>query len=170
MPIHSLEELLVEELKDILGAEKQVLAALPKMVAAASSADLQKAFEAHLKQTRRHIERVEKAFEALDEKVSSKKCKGMAGLLEEGAEVMEAQMPDAVRDAALIGAAQRVEHYEMAAYGAARAFAKQLGRLDVAQLLQANLDEEGDTDRLLTQIAEFAVNIEAAELAVAAAR
>ena len=168
MTINTLEELLVEELKDILGAEKQILTALPKMAAAASSAELRKAFEAHEKQTRRHVERLEKAFAALEVKPASKKCKGMAGLLEEGSERIEADMSEAVRDAALIAAAQRVEHYEMAAYGAARDFAKQIGRLDVAQLLQANLDEEGDTDRLLTQIAAFAVNIEAAQSPVSA--
>jgi ferritin-like metal-binding protein YciE len=168
MTINSLEKLLVDELKDLMGAEKQILVALPKMAAAANSDELREAFETHEKQTRGHVERLEQAFAALEEKVASKKCKGMAGLLEEGNERIEADMSEPIRDAALIGAAQRVEHYEMAAYGAARDFAKQIGRLDVAQLLQANLDEEGDTDRLLTQIAEFAVNIEAAQAPVGA--
>jgi ferritin-like metal-binding protein YciE len=163
MTIHSLENLLVEELKDLMGAEKQILEALPKMVSAASSPELKSALEDHQKQTRKHVERLEEAFRALEEKPESKTCKGMAGLLAEGAELLKEEMPDSVRDAAIIAAAQRVEHYEMAAYGAARAFAKELGRLDVAQLLQANLDQEGDADRHLTQIAEFGVNIEAAQ-------
>ena len=161
--IQSLDTLLVDELKDILGAENQILEALPKMIEAASSPDLKAALRDHLAKTRRHVERVEQVFEALDEAVESKTCKGMAGLLQEGAEILKKSMPDSIRDAAIIGAAQRVEHYEMAAYGVVRSFAKQLGRLDVAQMLQTNLDEEGDADRLLSQIAEFNVNIEAAQ-------
>jgi ferritin-like metal-binding protein YciE len=168
MEIQSLETLLHEELKDILGAEKQVLEALPKMIEAASAKELKKALKNHLEQTREHVDRLGKAFEALGHKAESKTCKGMAGLLQEGAEVLKTKMPDAVKDAAIIGAAQRVEHYEMAAYGAARSFAKQLDRLDVAHILQNTLNEEGEADRVLTEIAEFAVNIEAAQLPVAA--
>ena len=161
MEIKNLDNLLVEELKDILGAERQILEALPKMIDAATADDLKSALRDHLDKTRHHIERVERAFEMLGEEAEAKTCKGMAGVLQEGAEVLKKAMPDAIRDAAIIGASQRVEHYEMAAYGVVRSFAKQLGRMDVAQMLQANLDEEGDADRLLTQIAEFHVNIKA---------
>ena len=161
--IQTLDSLLIDELSDILGAENQILEALPKMIEAASSPDLKSALRDHLEKTRRHVERVEQAFEALDETAEAKTCKGMAGLLQEGAEMLRKPMPESIRDAAIIGAAQRVEHYEMAAYGVVRSFAKQLGRLDVAQMLQMNLDEEGDADRLLSQIAEFNVNIEAAQ-------
>jgi len=161
MEIQNLEALLVEELKDILGAERQILDAVPKMIEAATADELKSALRDHLEKTRRHVERVERAFEMLGAEAEEKVCKGMAGLLQEGGEVLRKSMPDAIRDAAIIGAAQRVEHYEMAAYGVVRSFAQQLGRLDVAQMLQANLDEEGDADRLLTQIAEFHVNIAA---------
>ena len=165
MSVESLQKLLVHELKDLYSAEKQILQALPKMAKAASNSRLRKAFETHEKQTEEHVRRIEKAFKGLDGSPTGKKCKGMEGLLEEGKEILEEEMPDALRDAALIGAAQKVEHYEMAAYGTAREFAERLGLDEVARLLQQTLDEEGETDKLLTSIAEGGVNTEATAFA-----
>jgi ferritin-like metal-binding protein YciE len=163
MAMESLEKLLVNELKDLYSAEKQILQALPKMAKAASNPELQKAFRTHEKQTQEHVRRIEQVFEGgqLDGAPAGKKCKGMEGLIEEGKEVLQEDMPDSVRDAALIGAAQRVEHYEMAAYGTVRSMAEQLGLRDAAKLLQQTLDEEGQTDELLTKIAEGMVNRQA---------
>ena len=155
MSVESLEKLLVHELKDLYSAEKQILQALPKMAKAATSPELKKAFQTHERQTQEQIKRIEQIFDGgLEGSPAGKKCKGMEGLLEEGKEVMEEDMPDMVRDAALIGAAQRVEHYEMAAYGTVRELAKRLGLNDAARLLQTTLDEEGETDKLLTAIAQ----------------
>ena len=164
MKIESLQALLVEELKDLYGAEHQILEALPKIVAAAESEELRNAFQSHLEVTRGHIERLERVFAALGQEAKRKHCKGMAGLLEEGEETIAKKMPASVKDAALIAAAQKVEHYEMAGYGSARTFAQQLGDLESARMLQANLDEEGEADRTLTHLAEFNVNLEAAKL------
>jgi ferritin-like metal-binding protein YciE len=163
MSVDSLEKLLVNELKDIYSAEKQILQALPKMAKAASNPELKKAFQTHEKQTQEHVRRIEKIFESgkLEGSPAGKKCHGMEGLVEEGKEVLQEDMPDSLRDAALIGAAQRVEHYEMAAYGTVRALAERLGLGDAAKLLQQTLDEEGDTDKLLSSIAERAVNQQA---------
>jgi ferritin-like metal-binding protein YciE len=151
--IKTLEELLIDELKDLHSAETQLIRALPKMADAASNPDLKKAFEGHLAETRGHAERVEKAVKLLGATAHGKTCHAMKGLIEEGSEAIEAAGPDSVRDANLIGAAQRVEHYEMAAYGCARAFAVKLGKADVAALLQQNLDEEGAANKKLTTIA-----------------
>jgi ferritin-like metal-binding protein YciE len=137
------------------------------MAKAATNPELRKAFETHEKQTQEHVRRIEQCFEDLDGSPSGKKCKGMEGLIEEGKEVIEEEMPEALRDAALIGAAQRVEHYEMAAYGTARELAERLGLGDAARLLQQTLDEEGETDKLLTRIAEKSVNPEAETFAAA---
>ena len=154
MKLESLKDLYMEELKDVYSAEKQIVKALPKMIKAATSDELKSAFEDHLAATKTHVERLEQLLYREDAKSRTKKCKGMEGLLEEGKEILEEDMPDMVRDAALIGAAQRVEHYEMAAYGTVRDMAKQLGLKDAAQLLQTTLDEEGETDKLLTAIAQ----------------
>ncbi len=158
--INSLRELLVDELKDIYNAENQLIKALPKMAKAASNEDLREGFEMHLQETRGHVDRLERAFKILGEKAKGKTCHAMQGLIEEGKEAIEADAPDAVRDAFLIGAAQRVEHYEIAAYGTARAFAETLGETKVADLLQQTLDEEGETNKKLTAIAQT-VNDEA---------
>jgi ferritin-like metal-binding protein YciE len=152
--VTSLKELLVDELKDLYNAEQQLVKALPKMAKAASNPQLKAGFSEHLEQTRGHVDRLEQAFRNLGEKARGKTCKAMQGLVEEGSEKIELDAPDAIRDAALIGAAQRVEHYEIAAYGTARAFAETIGEDDVAELLQATLDEEGETDKKLTALAE----------------
>jgi len=150
-----LQELLTEELKDLLHAENQLVKALPKMAKAANSEDLKTAFEEHLEQTRGHVERLNQAFEMLGEKAKAKPCKGMAGLVQEGQEVITEgkEMDDAPADLALIGAAQRVEHYEIAAYGSARAIAEQMDRSDIVELLTETLQEEEKADQLLTDIA-----------------
>lgn len=156
-----LKELLVDELKDLHSAEKQIIAALPKMAKAASSPDLRRAFERHLEETRRQAERLEEIGEDLEFRISGKKCKGMEGLIEEGKELMQEDLDDNALDAGLIGAAQKVEHYEMAAYGTARTHADLLGYKKAAKLLQQTLDEEGATDKKLTALAENIINVEA---------
>lgn len=161
MKLNSLQELLVDELKDLYSAENQLLKALPKMAKAASHPDLKAAFESHLEETEGQVRRLETIFENLEGSPKGKKCKAMEGLIEEGSEVIEADGEDAVKDAALICAAQKVEHYEMAGYGCARTFAQLLGLDEVADLLQETLDEEGNADKKLTEIAETAINVEA---------
>ena len=161
MPLESMQDLYVEELRDIYNAEQQIIAALPKMAEGASNPELRAAFEEHLEVTRQQVSRLEKIFEDLDKKPTGKKCKGMEGLIEEGQEMLkEGRDPD-VLDAALIGAAQRVEHYEIAAYGTVRNFARQLGLERHVDLLQQTLDEEGETDKRLTSLAESGVNDQA---------
>ena len=154
--VSSLNELLIEELKDIYDAEKQLVKALPKLANAAENPDLKQAFTDHLAETRGHVERLEQVFEELGAPARSRSCKAMAGLVDEGAEMiaLKTSAPP-LRDAALIGAAQRVEHYEIAAYGTARALAETLGADRVATLLQATLDEEGAADKKLTALSEF---------------
>jgi len=151
-----LQELLTEEIKDLLSAENQLVKALPKMVRAAKSPELKKAIEEHLEQTKGHVERLKQIFELMEEKPRAKACKGMAGLVEEGQEVITEgkQKEESAADLALIGAAQRVEHYEIAAYGTARAIAEQMERRDIAKLLSQTLAEEEKADQLLTKIAE----------------
>ncbi len=156
----TLHALLIDELKDLYHAENQLLKALPKMAKAATNPELKAGFTAHLAQTRGHVARLVKAMKILGVPAKGKVCHAMMGLVEEGAEAIATKGPDAVRDAALIGAAQRVEHYEMAGYGTARAFAQALGETPVADLLQATLDEEGQTNRDLTAIST-AVNAQA---------
>lgn len=158
-----LQELLVDELKDIYNAENQIIKALPKMAKAASSPELKRAFERHLEETKRQVERLDQIGEALDVRMTGKKCKGMEGLIEEGKEIMSEDLEEDALDAGLIGAAQKVEHYEIAAYGTARAHANRLGLHKVAKLLQQTLDEEGNTDKKLTQLAETIINVEAVE-------
>jgi ferritin-like metal-binding protein YciE len=149
-----LKELYIDELKDLYNAENQLIKALPKMAKAASSAELRQGFEKHLEQTRGHVQRLEKIFQDLDESPKGKTCKAMQGLIEEGAETMKEDLEGSVMDAALIGAAQRVEHYEIAAYGTVRAFAKELGETEHISLLTQTLEEEKETDEKLTELAE----------------
>ena len=158
-----LEELLVDELKDLYSAENQIIKALPKMAKASSSPELRRAFERHLEETKRQVERLNQIGEALDTKLTGKKCKGMEGLIEEGKEIMEEDFDENAIDAGLIGAAQKVEHYEIAAYGTARTHAEMLGYTKAAKLLQQTLDEEGATDKKLTALAESIINVEAVE-------
>jgi ferritin-like metal-binding protein YciE len=158
-----LEELLVDELKDIYSAESQIVRALPKMAKAASSPDLKRAFERHLEETRRQVDRLDQIGNTLDVKLTGKKCKGMEGLIEEGKEIMEEDFDENAIDAGLIGAAQKVEHYEIAAYGTARTHATLLGYNKIARLLQQTLNEEGATDKKLTQLAESIINVEAVQ-------
>ena len=167
MQMDNLQELLVEEMRDVYHAEGQLLKALPKMAKKATNPKLKKAFETHLRETEVQIQRLEQAFEKLGEKARGKKCHGMEGLIEEGKEMMSEDMDDDVMDAALISAAQKVEHYEIASYGTLRTWANLMGLRDVERLLQQNLDEEGKTDKLLTQLAESEINIEAEEGAAA---
>ena len=150
----TLEDLYVDELRDLYSAENQLVKALPKMAKAANSEDLKAGFEDHLKQTEGHVERLEKIFDELDKSPKGKKCKAMEGLVEEGSEVIEEDMTPEVKDAALIAAGQRVEHYEMAGYGTVRTYAELLGYSDAAKLLQSTLDEEGDTNKKLTKLAK----------------
>jgi ferritin-like metal-binding protein YciE len=154
MANEGLRELYIDELKDIYNAENQLVKALPKMAKAASSNQLRQGFEKHLEQTKGHVQRLEKVFKSLGENPKGKKCKGMEGLIEEGSEVMSEDFEGALMDAALIGAAQRVEHYEIAAYGTVSAFAQVLGESDHAALLQRTLNEEKETDDKLTELAE----------------
>jgi len=158
-----LEELLADELKDIYSAENQIIKALPKMAKAASSPELRRAFERHLEETRRQVERLEQIGQDLEIRLTGKKCHGMEGLLEEGKEIMEDDLDENALDAGLIGAAQKVEHYEIAAYGTARAHATLLGFTKTARLLQQTLNEEAATDKKLTQLAETVINAEAVE-------
>jgi ferritin-like metal-binding protein YciE len=158
-----LEELLVDELKDLYSAENQIIKALPKMAKASSSPELRRAFERHLEETKRQVERLNQIGEALDTKLTGKKCKGMEGLIEEGKEIMAEDFDENAIDAGLIGAAQKVEHYEIAAYGTARTHAEMLGYTKAAKLLQQTLDEEGATDKKLTALAESIINVEAVE-------
>lgn len=153
MKVDTVEKLFMNELKDIYSAEKQITRALPKMAKAATSEELRVAFRTHLEETKGQIERLDRVFKILGKPAGSKTCKGMKGLIEEGSEVMEEAEEGEVRDAGLISAAQRVEHYEMAAYGTVRAMAEIMGQKEIAQLLQETLDEEGKTDKLLTKIA-----------------
>ena len=158
----NLNDLYIEELKDIYNAELQITQALPKMINATKHTDLKKAFQTHLQQTQQHIQRLEQTFTRLNEHAAGKLCKGMQGLIEEGEGLIKSRANSDVLDAALIGAAQRVEHYEIAAYGTARTYARLLGYADDARLLQTTLDEEGETDHLLTALAERSINREAA--------
>jgi ferritin-like metal-binding protein YciE len=154
MTIESLRELYVEQLKDLYSAEQQLIKALPKMAKAATSEELKKAFEDHLTQTREQAQRIETIFEEMDEKPTGKKCKAMEGLVKEGAEVIEEDMEDSLKDAALIAAAQRVEHYEIAGYGCVKAYASRLGDENAVSLLEQTLEEEKKADVLLNGIAE----------------
>jgi ferritin-like metal-binding protein YciE len=154
MQASELKEIFVNELKDIYSAETQLVKALPKMAKAAESNDLRSGFEKHLEQTKEHVARLEQIFEGLEEKPTGKKCAGMEGLIEEGGEAIDEDYEGEAKDAILIGAAQRVEHYEIAAYGTVRAMAEKLGERQAVTLLSKTLQEEKDTDEKLTQLAE----------------
>ncbi len=158
MELKSLDDVLGAELKDLYSAENQLVEALPDIIDAASSKDLKEAVSEHLEETRGHVKRLEQVFEAIGVEPESEHCDGMEGLISEGTEVAEATGNGDARDAALIGAAQRVEHYEIAAYGTARTLAQQLGHTEAAKLLNETLDEESAADEKLTQIAEKSVN------------
>jgi ferritin-like metal-binding protein YciE len=160
MKIDNLQKLYVEELRDLHSAERQIIQALPKMIKASSSPDLKAALQEHLDVTKEQLARLDQIFEALGKKGTGKKCKGMEGILEEGKEMLEEDMTPELLDAAIIAAAQHVEHYEMAGYGTARTHAQLLGDTAAVKLLQTTLDEEGDADKKLTQLAER-VNVEA---------
>jgi ferritin-like metal-binding protein YciE len=156
--LNDLNDLLVDQLRDLYNAEGQLTKALPKMAKTATNPELKQAFQTHLAETQEQITRLEQVFEALGEKPKGKTCHAMKGLIEEAQEVISEDADDAVKDAALIAAAQRVEHYEIAGYGTVRTYAETLGHREAAKLLQKTLDEEGKTDKLLTQLAETCVN------------
>ena len=163
MKLKTLKDLFHHELKDLYSAETQLVKALPKMAKAATNEELKAGFEEHLEQTRGHVQRLDQIGESLEMRLSGHKCKAMEGLITEGAELISEDAEESVRDADLIGAAQRVEHYEIAGYGTARALAQVLGFDEAADLLEQTLDEEKATDEKLTEIAESAVNASAAE-------
>ena len=154
MQENSLQELYVEQLRDLYNAESQLVKALPKMAKAAQSEALRQGFEHHLEQTNGHVDRLEQIFSAMGESPKGRKCAGMEGLVKEGSEIMKEDFEGALMDAALIGAAQRVEHYEIAAYGTASEFAKILGEPKHVSLLEETLQEEKETDEKLTKLAE----------------
>jgi ferritin-like metal-binding protein YciE len=162
MELESLHDLYVDELKDLYSAENQILKAMPRMIKAASHRELKRAFTTHEAQTRRQVQRLERIFKELDASPRGKKCVGMEGLIEEAKELIKEKPEPDVLDAGLIAKAQHVEHYEMAGYGTVRTYARILGYERQAQLLQETLDEEGETDKLLTQLAD-GINIEADE-------
>lgn len=161
--LQSLRDLFVEELKDLYNAEQQILKALPKMRKSATNPRLVNAIDQHLEQTRTQVDRLERIFDDIQESPRGKKCKGMEGLIDEGKEFLDARGADEARDAAIIGAAQKVEHYEISAYGTACAHARATGNTTAEQLLQQTLEEEKETDRLLTEIAEGGINEWASE-------
>ena len=163
MEMESLQELLIEEMRDIYNAETQLTKAMPKMAKKASNPQLKKAFETHLRETENQIQRLQKIFDKLGKKPTGKKCAAMTGLIEEGKEMMGEDMEEDTMDAALISIAQKIEHYEIASYGTVRTWAQVLGDEQTAKLLQQTLDEEGKTDKLLTELAESSINIEAAQ-------
>lgn len=161
MKLDSLKKLYVHELKDLYSAENQLLEALPKMAEAASDKQLRKAFEHHLNETRRHVDRLQAVFQSLDFSPGGHKCAAMEGLIEEASDLLKEDIEPEVLDAALIAAAQRVEHYEMAGYGTARTYAEKLGDYKSADLLQETLDEEGSADKKLSRLAMRHINFEA---------
>jgi ferritin-like metal-binding protein YciE len=160
MEIDSLQKLYVEELRDLHSAERQIIQALPRMIKAASSPDLKSALQEHLDITKEQLARLDQIFEKLGKKGTGKKCKGMEGVIADGKEILEEDMLPEVLDAAIISAAQHVEHYEMAGYGTVRTYAELLGDREAMKLLQTTLDEEGDADKKLTQLAKR-INVEA---------
>ena len=159
MQLEHLKDLYIQELKDLFSAEKQIIKALPKMAKAASDTKLVAGFKEHLEQTKEHAVRLEHILKSHNETTRGPKCKGMEGVIKEGAEILEENAEAPVRDAALIAAAQRVEHYEMAGYGCARTYAEELGDNQGAKLLRKTLDEEAATDAKLTTLAKSTINI-----------
>ena len=162
MEPETLKDLYIHELKDIYSAEKQLIKALPKMAKAATNRSLADGFKMHLTETKEHAVRVERILKSHDESTRGPKCKGMEGLIKEGQDMIDEDAEDEVRDAGLISAAQRVEHYEIAGYGSARTYAELLGDSQGAKALQQTLDEEGATDKKLTKLAKTVVNLQAA--------
>ena len=158
MALNSMDELFLNELKDVYNAEKQLVAALPRMAKAAQSPKLQQAITKHLRETEGHVKRLEQILQSLGEPLRGKKCKGMEGLIEEGKEILEEEGAPEVIDAAIISAAQRVEHYEIAAYGCLRTYALLLGNTEADRLLQQTLAEEEATDKALTALGEGGIN------------
>jgi ferritin-like metal-binding protein YciE len=158
MALNSMDDLFLNELKDVYNAEKQLVAALPRMAQAAQSPKLQQAITKHLRETEGHVQRLEQILQSLDEPLRGKKCKGMEGLIEEGKEILEEDGAAEVIDAAIISAAQRVEHYEIAAYGCLRTYARLLGHTEADRLLQQTLAEEEATDKALTALGEGGIN------------
>jgi ferritin-like metal-binding protein YciE len=163
MSVKSFQDLYVQELRDLHSAERQLIEALPRVAKAAASPELKSAVEKHLEETMGQLARLDSIFEQLGEKGTGHRCKAMEGLIEEGKEMMEEVQQGPLLDAALIGGAQKIEHYEIAGYGTARTFAEMLGRREHIELLQATLDEEAATDEALTQIATTMVNEQAAQ-------
>jgi ferritin-like metal-binding protein YciE len=161
MKLESLKDLYLEQLRDLYSAETQIISALPSMAQAATSADLRKAFNDHLRQTEEHVRRLERIFQDLQESPKGETCEGMKGLLKEGAKMAKTSGDSSVIDAGLIAAAQRVEHYEMAGYGTVRTYAEMLGRNEHVTLLERTLQEEEQTDERLTELAESHINQEA---------
>jgi ferritin-like metal-binding protein YciE len=162
MSLATIKDLYEEELKDLYDAENQILQALPKMSQAAHAPELKRAFQEHLEQTKGQVERLDTIFQKMGSKPGGKKCKGMAGLLAEGEQMIKEEADPDVKDAGLIAGAQKVEHYEIAGYGTVRTFAQLLGEQEAARLLQQTLDEEGATDKKLTTLAERGINKKAA--------
>lgn len=158
MKLESLHKLYVQQLKDLYSAENQLLKALPKMQEAATNEELKQAFGDHLNETKEQVARLEKVFKSLDFEPGGHKCEAMAGLIKEGEEMIKADAPNEVRDAGLIAAAQRVEHYEMAGYGTCRAYAEKMGDQEAADILQQTLDEEARADESLNRLAERSIN------------
>ena len=163
MKLDTLKKLYLEELRDVYSAEQQLVKALPKMAKGASSDELKQAIEDHLEETETHVERLEEIFKTLDEDAKGKTCHAMKGLIEEGSEILQEKGEESVIDAGIIAAAQKVEHYEIATYGTLRSWAELLGEDEAADLLQQTLDEERETDKRLTELAEEIVNPEALE-------
>jgi ferritin-like metal-binding protein YciE len=163
MEMESLRDLYIDELKDLWSAENQILKALPKMTRAATHPQLKRAFMKHERQTQQHVKRLERICRALDVQPKGKKCEGMEGVIQEGTDLIKERPDPEVLDAGLIAAAQHVEHYEIAGYGCVRTYARLLGYEEQADLLQKTLDEEKDTDELLTELAESSINLEAEE-------
>jgi len=161
LKLDSLRDLLIEELRDLYNAENQLVEALPKLAAAATSSELKSAFNHHLQETRQHVTRLERIFQQIGEKSSGETCEAMKGLIKEGDVLVKAEGDPSVRDAGLVGAAQRVEHYEIAGYGTARSLARRLGENEIAETLQQTLNEEAQADKKLTSIAESQVNVQA---------
>jgi ferritin-like metal-binding protein YciE len=158
MPLDSMQDLFLNELKDVYNAEKQIIRALPRMVRAADAPALQQAFTKHLRETEGQVQRLERVFKSLGHAARGKKCKGMEGIIDEGKEILEEEGAPEVIDAALIAAAQRVEHYEIAAYGCLRTYAQLLGLDEADRLLQQTLEEEEATDKALTALGEGGIN------------
>lgn len=168
MDLTSLKDLYVDELRDLLSAEAQIIKALPRMAKSARKPELQEAFQEHLAQSKGHLDRLNQIFEKMGQRPRSRKCKGIEGIIDEGKDLIDDADSDEVMDAGLIASAQRVEHYEMAAYGTVRTYAKLLGDEEAARLLQQTLNEEGEADKKLTSLAEQGINVEAAQQASSA--